>query len=77
VGESFDPTFIASSFLGMVSVRLILEMTIIVIVPLFASFVLDEVTLLAPVFNPVVSISIVDNVVQVCVIPITSSVMLL
>jgi hypothetical protein len=72
VGESFDPAFIVPSFQRMVSVRLIVERTIIVIVPLFALFVLDAVLLLALIFNPIACVSVADNVAQVFVILISS-----
>jgi hypothetical protein len=77
VEESFDPALIASSFQGTVSVRLIIEETIIVIVPFTVSFALDAVSLLAPVFNLVVCIFVTNNVAQVPVVPILFFVMLL
>jgi hypothetical protein len=58
-------------------VSLIIEGTIIVIVPLLASFALDTISLLAPVFNPVACISVADNIKQVSVVPLSFSVMLL
>jgi hypothetical protein len=65
MGESPDPSFIVSSFWRMVPVGLIIEGTITIIVSFITSFVLDAVSLLVPVFNPVACISIVDNVTQV------------
>jgi hypothetical protein len=61
----------------MGSMRLIIERTIIVIVHLIASFLFDVVSLFVLVFNPVVRISVVDNVVQVPVVPFSSLVALL
>jgi hypothetical protein len=54
-------------------VRLVVEGTIIVIVPLITSFLLNTLTLLTPVVNPVVCISVVDDVAQISVIPILLS----
>jgi hypothetical protein len=56
---------------------LIIEGTIIVIVPLLASFALDTISLLAPVFNPVACISVADNIKQVSVVPLSFSIVLL
>jgi hypothetical protein len=50
-------------------VRLVVEGTIIVIVPLITSFLLNTLTLL----TPVVCISVVDDVAQISVIPILLS----
>jgi hypothetical protein len=77
MGESFDPTFIASSFWGMMLMRLIVEGTVIVIVPLLVLFMLDVALHLAPVYNLVACISIVYNITQVLVILVSSSAMLL
>jgi hypothetical protein len=54
-------------------VRLVVEGTIIVIVPLITSFLLNTLMLLTPVVNPVVCISVVDDVAQISVIPILLS----
>jgi hypothetical protein len=43
--ESLGPPFIASSFLRMVPMGLIIERTIIIIVPFIVSFMLDAVSL--------------------------------
>jgi hypothetical protein len=56
---------------------LIIERNIIVIVPLFVTLALNTVSLLAPVFNPVACISVVDYIAQVPVVPISSSIVLL
>jgi uncharacterized metal-binding protein len=58
------------SFRGVLSVRLVIEGTIIVIVLLISSFLLNVFTLLAPVFNLVMCISAVNDVMQILVIPI-------
>jgi hypothetical protein len=49
VGEDFY-SFIAPSFKGALLVRLVIEGTMIIIVPLIASFLSNMATLLAPVF---------------------------
>jgi hypothetical protein len=54
-------------------VRLVVEGTIIVIVPLITSFLLNALTLLAPVVNPIVCISTTDDIAQISVIPIPPS----
>jgi hypothetical protein len=46
----------------MVLERLIVVRTIVVIVPFIVLILLDAVSLLAPVFNPVVCISVADNI---------------
>jgi hypothetical protein len=69
-GKGFDSSWVAPSFKGVLSVRLVIEGTIIVIVPLITSLLLDALMLLAPVVNLVMWISLVDDVAQVSVIPI-------
>jgi hypothetical protein len=73
MGESFDSSWVAPSFRGALSVRLVVEGTIIVIVPLITSFLLNALTLLTAVVNPVTCISTADDVVQISVIPIPPS----
>jgi hypothetical protein len=46
-------------------VGLIIIRAIVIIVPVIASFALNAVSFLVPIFNPVVCISIADNVTQV------------
>jgi hypothetical protein len=58
-------------------VRLVIEGTIIVIVPLITLFLLNMFMLLAPIVNPVVCIITMDDVTQISVIPILPSVMFL
>jgi hypothetical protein len=65
------------SFRGALSVRLVVEGTIIVIVPLITSFMLNALTLLALVVNLVTCISATDDIVQVTIILIPPSVALL
>jgi hypothetical protein len=50
------------SFGGALSLRLVLEGTIITIVSLIALFLLNALSLLAPVFYPAMCISAVDDV---------------
>jgi hypothetical protein len=68
--KGFDSSWVAPSFKGVLSVRLVIEGTIIVIVPLITSLLLDALMLLTPVVNLVMWISLVDDVAQVSVIPI-------
>jgi hypothetical protein len=53
MGKDFNSSWVAPSFRGVLSVRLVIEGTIIVIVPLITSFLLNVLMLLAPVVNPV------------------------
>jgi hypothetical protein len=59
--------------MGVFSLRLIVEGTIIIIVPLIASFLFHAVSLLALVFYLAACISITDDITQVLVIPVSSS----
>jgi hypothetical protein len=54
-------------------VRLVVKGTIVVIVPLITLLLLKALTLLAPVFNPIVRISTVDDTAQISVILILPS----
>jgi hypothetical protein len=54
-------------------VRLLVERTIIVIVPLITSFLINAVRLLASVVNPVACISAANDVTQISIIPILPS----
>jgi hypothetical protein len=65
------------SFRGALSVRLVVEGTIIVIVPLISSFLLNALTLLVPDVNPVTCTSTADDVTQILVILIPPLVMFL
>jgi hypothetical protein len=69
MGKDFDSSWVAPTFRRVLSVRLIIERTIIIIVPLFTSLLL--------VINPVTCISIVDDIVQIPVITISPSAVLL
>jgi hypothetical protein len=64
---------IVSSFRRTVSVGLVIVRAIVIIVPSIVSFVLDAVSLLAPVFNPIACISVAYNVAQVSVVPILTA----
>jgi hypothetical protein len=77
MGKGFNSSWIAPSFGGALSVRLVIEGTIIIIVPLITSFLLDALKLLVLVVNPVVCIYVTDDIAHVSVIPITPSVTLL
>jgi hypothetical protein len=57
--------------------RLVIEATIIIIVPIITSFQHNALSLLAPVVDPTACISATDEVVQVSVILITPSAALL
>jgi hypothetical protein len=67
MGESFDSSWVVPSFREALSVRLVIEGTIIFIVPLITSFLLNALTLLAPVVNPVACISAANDVTQILV----------
>jgi hypothetical protein len=60
---------------GALSVRLVIEGTIVIIVPFIASFLLDAFSLLEAVFDSITCISVADNIMQVLVIPILPSAM--
>jgi hypothetical protein len=77
VVKGLDSSWVAPSFRRVLLVRLVIEGTIIVIVPIIMSLLLDALKLLALVVNPATCISTVDDVAQVSVIPIMPSVMLL
>jgi hypothetical protein len=55
----------------MLPVGLVVVGAIVIAVPFLASFVLDAVSLLAPVFNSVAHVSIVDDITQVSPVPIS------
>jgi hypothetical protein len=60
-----------------ISVRLVVIGTVVVIAPFFMLPLFKALTLLTLVFNPVVCISIVDDVMQISVVSVSSSVALL
>jgi hypothetical protein len=70
-GKGFD-SFIAPSFRGALSVRLVVEGATEIIVPLITSFLFGAVSFLPPVLNPVTGISIVNDVMQVTVSPLAT-----
>jgi hypothetical protein len=55
------------------TMRLVVIRTVVVIVPFFTLLQFKALTLLALVFNPVTCISVVDDVTQISVIPVSSS----
>jgi hypothetical protein len=65
MGKGIDSSWVAPSFRGALSVRLVIEGTIIVIVPIITSFLLNALPLLAPVVNPIACISIMNDVTQI------------
>jgi hypothetical protein len=73
LGECLDSSCITPSFGRTLSVRLVIIGTIVVIVPFFALLLLKMFALLAPVFNPAVCISVVDDVMQITIILIPHS----
>jgi hypothetical protein len=77
MGKGLDSSCIAPSFRGVLSVRLVVEGTIIIIVPLIVPFLLNALSLLALIFDPTVCICVIDDVAQVWVIPIMPSAALL
>jgi hypothetical protein len=77
MGKDFDSSWVASSFGGAFLVRLVIEGTIIVIIPHIMPFLLSVLMLLALVVNPVACISVTDDIMQVLVILIPPSATLL
>jgi hypothetical protein len=73
VRKGFDSSWVVPSFRGVLSVRLVIEGTIIVIVPLITPFLLNTLTLLALVVNLITCISVADDIAQISVIPIPPS----
>jgi hypothetical protein len=55
----------------MLSMRLVIIGTTVIIVPLFTLLLFEALTLLTPVFNPATCISAVDDITQISVIPIS------
>jgi hypothetical protein len=73
VRKGFDSSWVVPSFRGVLSVRLVIEGTIIVIVPLITPFLLNTLTLLALVVNLITCISVADDIAQISVILIPPS----
>jgi hypothetical protein len=73
VGKSLDSSCIAPPFGKTLSVRLVVIGTVVVIVPFFTMLLFNALVFLMPVFNLVACISIVNNVAQILVIPVSSS----
>jgi hypothetical protein len=57
----------------MLSVRLVVIGTIVVIVTFFMLLLFETLVLLMPIFDPVTCISATDDVAQISVIPVSSS----
>jgi hypothetical protein len=77
MGKGFDSSWITSPLRGALSVRLVIEGAIIIIVPFVMPFSLEAVSLLVPIFNLAVHVSVTDGDKQVTVILITPSTTLL
>jgi hypothetical protein len=73
VGKGLDSSCIVTSIGRMLSVRLVIIRTTVVIVPLFMSLLFKALTILTPVFDPVACIFVVDDITQVSVIPVSPS----
>jgi hypothetical protein len=65
MGKGFDSTWVAPSFSGALLMRLVVEGTIIVKVPLITLFLLNMLMLLEPVVNLVMFTSATDDVAPV------------
>jgi hypothetical protein len=70
-------SFTGPSFRGVLSLRLVIEGTIIIIVPLVTSFLFGAVSFLALIFDPARGISTADDVMQVTVIMVSPLAMFL
>jgi hypothetical protein len=77
MGKSLDSSYIAPSFRRMLSVSLVIIGSVVVIVPLFTLLLFTALTLLMLVFNPVACISAADDITEISVIPVSSSVVFL
>jgi hypothetical protein len=71
--KSLDSTCIAPAFGRTLLVRLVIIGTIVVVVPFLMLLLFKVLVLLAPVFNSVACISIVEVVVEISVILVSSS----
>jgi hypothetical protein len=74
MGNSLDSSCIAPPFGRMLSVSLVIMGTIVVIVLFFTLLLFEVPVLLTPVFNPVACNSAVDDVEQISIISVLSSV---
>jgi hypothetical protein len=72
MGKSLDSSCIGPPFGGMLSVRLVLIGTIVVIVPFFTLLLFKALVLLTSIFNPAACISAVDDIAQILAIPVSS-----
>jgi hypothetical protein len=71
--KSLDSSRIAPPFAKMLSMRLVIKGTVVIIVPFFTLVLFEALVLLTLVFNPIMCISVVDDVAQISVIPVSSS----
>jgi hypothetical protein len=71
--KSLDSACIAPPFRRTLLVRLVIIGTIVVVVPFLMLLLFKVLVLLAPVFNSVACISIVEVVVEISVILVSSS----
>jgi hypothetical protein len=71
--KSLDSACIAPPFGRTLLVRLVIIGTIVVVVPFLMLLLFKVLVLLAPVFNSVACISIVEVVVEISVILVSSS----
>jgi hypothetical protein len=77
MGKRLGSSYIAPPFRRMLSVRLVIIGTVVVIVPFFMLLLFKALTLLTLDFNPAACISATDDIAQISVIPILPSVMFL
>jgi hypothetical protein len=73
MGKSFDSSYIVPSFGRMLSMRLVIIGTVVVIVPFFTLLLFKVLVLLPSVFNPAACISAADDITQISIILISSS----
>jgi hypothetical protein len=74
VGKGLDSSCIVPSLRIMLSVRLVIIGTIVVILPLLTSLLFKALTLLTLVFDPAACVFGADNVSQVLIILVSPSV---
>jgi hypothetical protein len=71
--KAFTPPGLCPPFERTLSVRWVIIETIVVIVPFFTLLLFNALVLLTPIFDPATCISATDDVVQISVIPVSSS----
>jgi hypothetical protein len=77
MGKRLGSSCIAPPFRRMLSVRLVIIGTVVVIVPFFMLLLFKALTLLTLDFNPAACITATDDIAQISVIPILPSVVFL